>query len=188
MKIWKRLCGRFAMSAIALALTLAVCGTGAKAATVDLGQVSSTSGLVPILGGLGVDPSNSYTFMLTDHAQVSGGFSAFVVFSLSGSPVLTIDLTDSGAVTLAHTTATADILISIFPPISLPGTPGSFSLADLGPGGYSLTLGGITGGYSGSLTFAKVGATPIPAALPLFASALTGLGVLGWRRKKTAAA
>ena len=30
--------------------------------------------------------------------------------------------------------------------------------------------------------------TPIPAALPLFASALGGLGVIGWRRKKLEAA
>jgi len=29
--------------------------------------------------------------------------------------------------------------------------------------------------------------TPIPAALPLFATGLAGLGLLGWRRKKTAA-
>jgi hypothetical protein len=31
-------------------------------------------------------------------------------------------------------------------------------------------------------------ATPLPAALPLFASGLGVLGVLGWRRKKKAAA
>ena len=30
-------------------------------------------------------------------------------------------------------------------------------------------------------------ATPLPAALPLFASGLAGLGLLGWRRKKAAA-
>jgi hypothetical protein len=30
--------------------------------------------------------------------------------------------------------------------------------------------------------------TPIPAALPLFASGLGGLGLLGWRRKRKAAA
>jgi hypothetical protein len=29
--------------------------------------------------------------------------------------------------------------------------------------------------------------TPLPAALPLFATGLAGLGLLGWRRKKTAA-
>jgi hypothetical protein len=32
-----------------------------------------------------------------------------------------------------------------------------------------------------------VSATPIPAALPLFASALGGLGFIGWRRRRAAA-
>jgi hypothetical protein len=30
----------------------------------------------------------------------------------------------------------------------------------------------------------QVAATPIPAALPLFASGLAGLGLFGWRRRK----
>jgi hypothetical protein len=30
-------------------------------------------------------------------------------------------------------------------------------------------------------------AVPLPGALPLFASGLVGLGLLGWRKKKTAA-
>jgi hypothetical protein len=29
--------------------------------------------------------------------------------------------------------------------------------------------------------------TPLPAVLPLFATGLAGLGLIGWRRKKTAA-
>jgi hypothetical protein len=41
---------------------------------------------------------------------------------------------------------------------------------------------------TGSLTLSAVATTPIPAALPLFASALGGLGFLGWRRKKAMAA
>ena len=36
--------------------------------------------------------------------------------------------------------------------------------------------------YSGSLDLA----TPLPAALPLFATGLGGLGLLGWRRKRKA--
>jgi hypothetical protein len=32
-----------------------------------------------------------------------------------------------------------------------------------------------------------IGAVPLPAALPLFATGLAGLGLLGWRRKKAAA-
>jgi hypothetical protein len=31
-------------------------------------------------------------------------------------------------------------------------------------------------------------ATPLPAALPLFATGLGGLGLLGWRRKRKARA
>ena len=44
------------------------------------------------------------------------------------------------------------------------------------------------GAYAGTLTVATVAATPIPAALPLFASALGGIGFVGWRRRKNAAA
>jgi len=39
-----------------------------------------------------------------------------------------------------------------------------------------------------TVTAAPAAVTPIPAALPLFISALGGLGYLGWRRRKSAAA
>jgi hypothetical protein len=39
-----------------------------------------------------------------------------------------------------------------------------------------------------SLSMAPVDATPLPAALPLFATGLGALGLLGWRRKRKAAA
>ncbi len=38
--------------------------------------------------------------------------------------------------------------------------------------------------YISSLT---VTAVPLPAALPLFLSALAGLGLMGWRRKRATA-
>jgi hypothetical protein len=34
----------------------------------------------------------------------------------------------------------------------------------------------------------ETGATPLPAALPLFATGIGGLGLLGWRRKRKAQA
>ena len=43
--------------------------------------------------------------------------------------------------------------------------------------------------YVGSVnvnTFDGLSDIPLPAALPLFASGLAGLGLLGWRRKKAA--
>jgi len=42
----------------------------------------------------------------------------------------------------------------------------------------------ITHGASGN----PIDPVPLPAALPLFATGLVGLGLLGWRRKKKAAA
>jgi hypothetical protein len=45
---------------------------------------------------------------------------------------------------------------------------------------------GVLDSGGSTLTFAAE--TPLPAALPLFASGLGALGLLGWRRKKKAAA
>jgi hypothetical protein len=42
--------------------------------------------------------------------------------------------------------------------------------------------------YSASGVFPGTLATPLPAALPLFASGLGGLGLFGWRRKRRAQA
>jgi hypothetical protein len=39
---------------------------------------------------------------------------------------------------------------------------------------------------SGVQTIGVVSAVPLPAALPLFATGLSALGVLGWRRKRKA--
>jgi hypothetical protein len=39
-----------------------------------------------------------------------------------------------------------------------------------------------------AVAFSEATATPLPAALPLFASGLGALGLLGWRRKRKAAA
>jgi hypothetical protein len=39
-----------------------------------------------------------------------------------------------------------------------------------------------------ALTGSEISQTPLPAALPLFAGGLSALGLLGWRRKKKAAA
>jgi hypothetical protein len=69
--------------------------------------------------------------------------------------------------------------------VGLPNTPAAL-FAMLG-GSPSLALGTFNpNGDDGYLAFDiafSTAVTPIPASLPLFASALAGLGFVGWRRK-----
>jgi hypothetical protein len=59
-------------------------------------------------------------------------------------------------------------------------TAGALTSATFTSNGPETLLFGITTGSTASVV-------PLPAALPLFASGLVGLGLLGWRRKKAAA-
>ena len=81
------------------------------------------------------------------------------------------------------------------PPLELtPGTPSTeiaFTLTSSINGNATQFNNGVQGTVTGrSLTQAFSGATPpaipLPATLPLFATGLAGLGLLGWRRKKAA--
>jgi hypothetical protein len=63
------------------------------------------------------------------------------------------------------------------------GTPSNIILGITLEGGIG-TLGGTAGGTAGSVSFKEVAATPITAALPLFAVGLGFIGYLTRRRKK----
>jgi len=78
-----------------------------------------------------------------------------------------------------------DLSRSVLDSDALPSAYLSAALFDPGPGGFQIGFPGIGrpgAGFNGTLSSA-----PIPAALPLFAAALGGLGLLGWRRKRRAA-
>ena len=69
---------------------------------------------------------------------------------------------------------------------NLSGIPNFYFSVQNGSGSTDVIFQSIS-----SLTFSEVAgasATPLPAALPLFASGLGGLGFLGWRRKRKAQA
>jgi hypothetical protein len=70
--------------------------------------------------------------------------------------------------------------------LALGACPGCTFFAFTAVGVQSSTDPGAANILLGQMT-ANVSAIPIPGALPLFATGLAGLGLLGWRRKKTAA-
>ena len=76
----------------------------------------------------------------------------------------------------------ANILTLIPDAIWYPGNPGRFRTASLQDGSWTLAVNRIDGSGMGVGTVSIV--TPIPAALPLAASAFMGLGGLAWLRRR----
>jgi hypothetical protein len=74
---------------------------------------------------------------------------------------------------------TLNLVLSVGPLVLLADHGGSFlgGFADLTDAGFAITLANGT-----------ISATPLPAALPLFATGLGALGLFRWRRKHKAAA
>jgi hypothetical protein len=69
------------------------------------------------------------------------------------------------------------------------GMPVEFSFMVTGSGSDTLTFFETDGpGFMALDDVSLTAATPLPAALPLFATGLGGLGLLGWRRKRKAQA
>lgn len=76
-----------------------------------------------------------------------------------------------------------------------PGLPPEFRSTVRGPGPFSLTQGSYifalvgdlnTGNFDYRIDFGDVSAVPVPAALPLLATAFAGFGFMGWRKHRTA--
>jgi len=75
-----------------------------------------------------------------------------------------------------------------FPSVDTLNSMNSFTQLYIGLNGNGVTHGGWLGNVQYlDLTFTET-VIPLPAALPLFATALAGMGLLGWRRKRKAAA
>src|SRR4051812_13970474 len=118
------------------------------------------------------------TNVLDYHAALFGSSPAGTALLVGSNPGPLVDLTDTtGLLTAGNTN----------------GSTNTLSALNLASGTYYLRLFGVIAGnsninslrtgLSGSLTAVAVAATPIPAVLPLFASALGLIGFMGWRRK-----
>jgi len=174
-------------AALAIVLVAFAMGDAAQAGTYDLGTISSaqtitggryqkgqywgetdlytfTAGApltVTFTSGYAIEPANS------PYGDVQQYLTVFETPNYPSSAIL-FYYQNGGPLTL-----TAGLAYTLFyqPFKKL------FALDDFTPG--------VT--FSYAIQFDTVATTPIPAALPLFLSALAGLGVMARRRKKTAA-
>jgi hypothetical protein len=120
---------------------------------------------------LGLNTTDSVTYNNTSPTNSFGAYfsglnggTLQISFNDGASQLITIPVTTNGGAEYWGFTDT-----TVF---------SSFTIADLSGDNF-----GIDG-----VSFNSVNTTPLPAALPLFATGLGALGLLGWRRKRKAAA
>jgi hypothetical protein len=152
--------------------TLMTAGLGTANATVSEG----TTGLIThtftgqfFTSGALVMPTFG-TINFNEAGSATSGTSDMLTFSYSGGGA-------GGIATLSGSFVSATDLIPLIPPQGATFVPEGI------PFFFSNT--NITASAVSDVDSSVV---PLPAALPLFASGLVGLGLLGWRRKRKAAA
>jgi hypothetical protein len=166
----------FALRATVAAFAVGqVTGTAqASIVTYDLTLTATAGGMFNGTGSFSVDGPISSTG-LDVFTLGSGGLDS-LVFSIAGNSFnLSQAVNNLTSVTFTNGQLTG---------INYTGTLGSFQFA-LAAGylNYSY-IDFITAANSTSGTVAAVSAVPLPAALPLFATGLAAMGLLGWRRKR----
>lgn len=178
---------RLMMLLVAGVLGLSAAMQSASASTFDLGVLSpgTTEAVVVNLGNPApVSFSDTINFSLTS-----------VQTSLIGS--LT-DLSDFLGIPTNSLTFNLDLFSSLDPTTSLgsfsdpTGSALAFSYLNLAAGDYFFTISGAIGGgtvFGNAYRYRfEVSEVPLPPALLLFATALGGMGLLGYRRRKGGAA
>ncbi len=148
------------------------------------GQLSFDASLLDATGdgvvefGL-LDPSVDWVFFYASHADFSGPNSTTFVFDFT---IAFESFTPSSwniDTFHGHTCAT----------LRLSGTPGSNFADAVDCAGEDQAIGVVsmvTTPWTGGSANPPPSAIPVPAAFPLFATALAGMGLLGWRRRRSA--
>jgi hypothetical protein len=185
-------------SAIATALVAFTCAD-VQAATlqgdiVTLAEPTGTIGNYLVSSGVDYSPGPlaHYDFsfgVLADHLRISfsepdlGSTTTtfFGFYAIAGTSTITLSSLDfSGGEVLTG----FNVLSSIYPITVNILTPHSLSLSWTEGGAFTPPVTFLEGEFVTS----QAAATPLPGTLPLFAGGLGALGLLGWRRKKKAAA
>ena len=131
-------------------------------------------------------PSLFATLATTDTLDVTGGSFMFSSFMFSSFDLAAnngdVDFTFTGSLSGVQKYSVSGVEPGRFGPFgfdTISNPDAGITIDDL-----KITLHIL--GSSGNID--NIVLTPLPAALPLFATGLAGLGLLGWRRKKKAAA
>jgi hypothetical protein len=185
------------ISALCVANAKAVPITYTESATISgfLGGVSFTNQLLTLTGtgdttaisSHSVEFDNLVTVTFSVAGIGSGSLTdpSFFVFDNQGAQLAGFFLLPPGVDLLDTTNA-------IFSSYALATAIGPVTgSSTFNTGGFHTSVGTLIITSAGNATFAAVGgvpAVPIPGALPLFATGLGALGLLGWRRKWKAAA
>jgi hypothetical protein len=123
--------------------------------------------------------ANGYTG-LSGPASFGSGANA-AASSSSGPPVLVVnDYPSIGTILVVPFGYTSRTLLTSSQDI-FDGT--TLAMLGITPGTYTWTWGGATEADQ-SFTIDVISSTPLPAALPLFATGLGAMGLFGWRRKR----
>jgi hypothetical protein len=174
------------MKAKLLGLIIALLGLSPASASTytyevnfDIGTLSITGTIVTACDNCVLDPNGylvSWSFKASDGTSISSSDFGFIIY---GSPIYPL-------------TAKPDaIFFNPGPPPGLlqftyDGGYLGFQSADDVPS--SIYWSGeryyVVYGLSSDFQIAEISTTPLPAALPLFASGLGALGLLGWRRRR----
>ena len=165
--------------------------TGAKASSL-IGNSITAEIDFPSLG----TPAGASDVFTPDPFTVGTGIEA--VYSLSGTQIYNVDFS-AQALTLTFLVNVSYSTYSFLGPVftrsgspfdSIATVSGIAAASVSEPSGeLAINMSGVdfSNGDQIVVTFAN-SATPLPAALPLFASGLGGLGLLSWRRKRKAQA
>ena len=155
-------------------------------ATVDLNCTGTCSGNY-------LEGSGLISFVLTvfnsSNAQLISDSTSDAGYSNGGYQNY-LSLSNTGAVNnwllYDNNIISTDLVYLVGPTNNYPGTFGSFGTYDYAQSGSNVLDYNV--GNPGMWTASPTSPTPLPAALPLFATGLGALGLFGWRRKRKAAA
>jgi hypothetical protein len=167
---------RFMMILAGAMLALGIARAPAQATTFNLGTL--TDGTPVFQGDLFSRGtfSDTINFTLSTASAISGAVWDLAVLPLSNLSNLKISIDGTSlALNAGHGGAYTGAV-----------------LASLAAGDHSFTITGranglVGGAYLFKVAATAVAATPIPPALLMFGTALAGLGVAGWRRRKAMA-